>query len=165
MEDASPMASLRDYCRERGLTLGRQLGFGVHGTVFMAENQTNDGVCAVKAFEQEECYLRERDVYVRLGQRRIRRIHGSTVPTMTGFDNERWVIEMTVVSRPYVLDFAGAYLDREPEFSDETLAEWRAEKQEQFGVRWNDVQAILAKLASHGIFVVDVNPNNIAWND
>ena len=38
MEDASPMASLRDYCRERGLTLGRRLGFGVHGTVFMAEN-------------------------------------------------------------------------------------------------------------------------------
>ena len=163
MEITGPVASLRDYCRERGLTLGRRLGFGVHGTVFMAENQTKDGVWAVKAFDQEHCYLRERDVYLRLRQLGIRQIHCSTIPTMTGYDDGRWVIEMTVVSRPFVLDFAGAYLDREPEFSDETLAEWRVEKQEQFGSRWNDVQGILAELADLGIFVVDVNPNNIAW--
>jgi hypothetical protein len=29
-----------------------------------------------------------------------------------------WVIEMTIVTRLFVLDFAGAYLDARPEFSE-----------------------------------------------
>jgi hypothetical protein len=41
------------------------------------------------------------------------------------------VIEMTIVSRPFVLDFAGAYLDSPPEFSAEIWSEWEAEKRDQ----------------------------------
>jgi hypothetical protein len=29
---------LHEYCRAKGLMLGKQLGFGVHGIVFVAEN-------------------------------------------------------------------------------------------------------------------------------
>lgn len=39
---------------------------------------------------------------------------------------------MTVVTRPFVLDFAGAYLDRAPDYNAETIEEWRKEKVEQF---------------------------------
>ena len=46
-----------------------------------------------------------------------------------------WVIEMTVVTPPFLLDFAGAYLDWPPEFSSEATEYWLHEKQEQFGTR------------------------------
>ena len=72
---------------------------------------------------------------------------------------------MTIVVRPFVLDFAGAYLDIPPEFSDEVWAEWEAEKQEQFGARWPTVQAVLAAFEELDIHLLDVTPNNIAFLD
>ena len=72
---------------------------------------------------------------------------------------------MTVVSRPFLLDFAGAYLDWSPDFSDEVMADWRAEKLEQFGERWPEVEAILRILQTYGIFMIDVHPGNISFGD
>jgi hypothetical protein len=95
----------------------------------------------------------------------ITTIRDCAIPQLLGYDDELLIIEMTVVTRPYVLDFGGAFLDQPPGFSKEILAEWQAEKQEQFGKRWPDVQAILGILEGYGIFVVDVNPNNISWPD
>jgi hypothetical protein len=43
----------------------------------------------------------------------MRRCH---VPQMVAFDDDLWVIAMTLVERPFVLDFAGAYLDQAPRF-------------------------------------------------
>ena len=37
--------------------------------------------------------------------------HEVSRPPVIVFDDDLWVIEMTVVERPFVLDFAGAYLD------------------------------------------------------
>jgi hypothetical protein len=67
-------------------------------------------------------------------------------------------MEMTVVMRPFVLDFAGAYLDFPPEFPDATWAEWEIEKREQFGPRWTMVQAIMGALEELDIHMVDVSP-------
>ena len=92
----------------------------------------------------------------------VLRIFGFNVPVLLDFDDHLWVLEMTIVTRPFVLDFAGAFLDKPIDFSDEVLADWRIEKQEQFGSNWSKVEAILAKLATIGVFVVDVNPGNIA---
>jgi hypothetical protein len=64
-----------------------------------------------------------------------------------------------------VLDFGGAYLDQAPDFSDEVMADWRAEKKEQFGARWGEVQAILRALEAYGVFMIDVNPGNISFAD
>lgn len=107
-------------------------------------------------------YLRERDAYLRLKEHGITKIRDSKVPQLIGYDDDLLIIEMTIVTRPYVLDFGGAFLDKPPGFSDEILADWQAEKQEQFGRRWPEVQAILGILEGYGIFVVDVNPNNIS---
>jgi hypothetical protein len=71
---------------------------------------------------------------------------------------------MTTVARPFVLDLAGGYLDKPPDFSEEVLADWRAEKEEHFGDQWPEVQAILHWLEGIGIFLLDVNPGNIALN-
>ena len=146
-----------------------ELGFGVHGSVFVAEYQSKTepkfGQSAVKVHEHEADYCRERDVYVRLSEHDISLIHGSRVPRLLAYDDDLLIIEMTIVKRPYVLDFGGAFLDRAPDFPEEVMAEWRAEKFEQFGKRWADVEAILRYLADYGIHVVDVNPNNISWPD
>jgi hypothetical protein len=55
-----------EYCRRKGLLPLRRLGFGVRGSVFAAQNQTNGKHTAVKAHERERFYLRERNVYRRL---------------------------------------------------------------------------------------------------
>ena len=70
---------------------------------------------------------------------------------------------MTIVARPYILDFAAAYLDRRPEFADEVWADWEKEKQEQFEARWPQVQAILEEFELLRIYLLDVSPANIAF--
>jgi hypothetical protein len=159
----------REYAERNRVNLGEELGFGVHGIVFVAESQTEPGepaVCAaIKVHEREADYCRERDVYLRLRGLGVNSIRGCRVPQLLRYDDKLWVLEMTVVTRPFVLDFAGAFLDQAPDFSDEVLADWRAEKQEQFGTRWPEVQAILRALEGYGIFLLDVTPNNISFGD
>lgn len=159
----------RQYTQRSGLVLGQELGRGVHGIVFVIESQPEKGPMAarsaIKAHRREPDYCRERDVYLRLQEHGLTTIRGCHVPQMLAFDDELWVLEMTVVSRPFVLDFAGAYLDEPPDFSAEVMADWRAEKAEQFGSRWPEVQAILRFLEGRGVFMVDVNVGNISFGD
>ena len=105
------------------------------------------------------------NVYLRLKEHGVETVGRCDVPRILRYDDELWVIEMTVVSRPFVLDFAGAYLDRSPEFSDEVLADWLVEKQEQFGSHWAEVQSILGSLQSYGVFMINVNPGNVSFGD
>ncbi len=159
------VARVKEYCRRKGLILASQLGFGVHGSVFAAENQTDGRRSAVKTHERERFYRRERNIYTRLMENCVTHIRSAEVPQLLGYDDELMVIEMTIVSRPFVLDFAGAYLDFPPDFPEEVMEEWRAEKQEQFGSRWPEVQAILGELESYGVFMSDVNPGNVSFGD
>ena len=133
--------------------------------MFVVESQTERGRSAIKVHEHERYFCRERDVYLRLAAWEVTDIRGCAVPEMLRHDDGLWVIEMTVVTRPFVLDFAGAHLDRPPDFSEDVLADWRAEKHEQFGPRWPHVQAILRDLEGFGVFMSDVNPGNISFGD
>ena len=95
----------------------------------------------------------------------IGEIVGFNIPDLLGADDELRIIEMSLVARPFVLDFAGAYLDNAPEFSEEIWADWHAQKQEQFGRRWPEVERVLFALRRLGIHLVDVTPSNIAFLD
>jgi len=151
-----------DLCAQKtGLVLGEQLGYGAHGIVFVAASKTKPGRAAIKVHERQESYRRERDVYLRLRDHGISQIRGCHVPQLLRYDNELWVIEMEIVTPPFVLDFADAYLDEPPDYPAEVLAEWRAEKQGQFGDRWSDVELILLSLQRYGVYLVDVSPANI----
>jgi hypothetical protein len=79
-------------------------------------------------FQHERLFQRERDVYQRLQERHVVRVLGFDVPQLIRFDNDLWVVEMTIVSPPFVLDFAGAYLDQKPDYPPDVLAEWMEEK-------------------------------------
>jgi len=165
IENTELLARIREYANRNGLTLGDRLGAGVQGIVFNAKSQAEEGRLAIKVHDREAAYIRERDVYLRLRELGILEIRGCAVPELLSYDDEMWIIAMTVVKRPFVLDFGGAYLDQPPDFSEEAISDWLAAKQEQFGEHWPKVQTILRDLEVHGIFVEDVNPNNISFHD
>jgi hypothetical protein len=155
----------RAYASRHQLQLAERLGFGIHGIIHVARDNVKSGKTALKAHRSTEPYQRERAAYERLRDARVTQILGFHVPQFIRADDALRVIEMTIVTRPFVLDFAGAWLDAPPEFPDETWAEWESEKVEQFGPRWPTVQAVLAELESLDIHMIDVSPSNIAFAD
>lgn len=72
---------------------------------------------------------------------------------------------MTVVSRPYALDFAGATLDFPREYSDEVWEDWEQKMIQAFGARWPAAQDVLAAFEDLGIYWEDLSPTNLAFLD
>src|SRR6266850_6652749 len=95
------------YAAKYRLRLVEQLGFGIHGTVHVAEDRVKKDQSAVKAHLSIEPYLRERDIYQRLKEAGISEVLDFHVPQLIRADDSLQVIEMTIVTRPFVLDFAG----------------------------------------------------------
>ena len=153
------------YAARNALRLGERLGFGIHGTVHVVEHKIKRAKSAIKSYRVTEFYLRERAVYERLSDAGVSDILGFHVPQFIRADDDLQVIEMTIVTRPFVLDFAAAYVGAPPEFSADIWAEWEAEKQEQFGARWRAVRAVLDAFEDLGIYLADVSPSNIAFLD
>lgn len=83
------------------------------------------------------------------------------MPGLIDFSDELRVVEMEIVQAPYVVDFAGAYLDRPPPFSDDELAEWEAERIELFGDDWDRVKLVMAAFRSIKVYLNDVKPGNV----
>jgi hypothetical protein len=165
MSDELLIENARVYYRRHQLQLAERLGFGIHGIVFIAENKSNFGKSVLKMHRYDEPFLRELSVYQRLADEGIIEVLGFNVPALLAADPSLLIIEMSLVARPFVLDFAGAYLDKAPEFSEEIWADWQAEKQEQFGSHWTTVETVLFALKRLGIHMVDVSPSNIAFRD
>lgn len=155
----------RAYAAHHRLQLAERLGFGIHGIIHVAEGNSKGGKTAVKAHRSAEPYFRERAAYERLKEARVAELLGFHVPQLIRTDDTLRVIEMTIVTRPFVLDFAGAWLDAPPTFSDEIWSEWEIEKLRQFEQRWPKVQAVLGALEDLDIHMVDVSPSNIAFLD
>jgi hypothetical protein len=89
---------------------------------------------------------------------------GFQIPALLAVHEDWLALEMTVVHRPFLLDFAGAYLDEPPEFSPEAWAHWEAERREQFDANWPRVQAVLSELRDEfGIYILDIHPSNLAF--
>jgi hypothetical protein len=151
------------YAAKHQLQLAERLGYGIHGIIFVAENKSASGKTAVKVHRESEPYQRERVTYELLREIGVSKVLGFNVPQFLRADDGLRVIEMTIVTRPFVLDFAGAWLDAPPSFSDEIWAHWETEKSEQFESRWTEVKAVLDALENWGIYMVDVSPSNIAF--
>ena len=151
------------YLARRGCRLVGRLGFGIHGIVFAIEGNAHPGGAALKFLYAEEPYLREKDVYGRLKEEGIFEIRGFRVPQRIAFDDALLALEMTVVKPPFVLDFAGAYLDFAPRFSDEIWEDWNRKNEEQFGANWPTAQTILDDLKDLGIHMHDPSPANIRF--
>jgi hypothetical protein len=158
-------SNLIHFARKHQLRIGGRLGFGIHGSVFTASRVKPNWVTAVKVFKDVDFFLREFAVYERLSEYEVKNVHGFNVPEMLRADEELLVIEMTIVPRPFILDFAGAYVDVRPTFSEEIWANWEEEKRDQYGARWPQVRKVLDAFEEMDIFILDVSPTNIAFRD
>jgi hypothetical protein len=161
----SLMPNARAYASERQLQIAERLGSGKDGIVLVGKSMADPARVAIKAHRFPELYLREKVVYRRLEKTAVITVLGFNVPQLLGADDALQVLEMTIVRRPFVLDFAGAYLDVRPEFPADVWADWEREKREQFEGRWPRVQSVLAAFEEMGIYLLDVSPSNIAFLD
>ena len=146
------------YATNRGRSLLRFLGDGNDGAVWESNQQT-----AIKALERRDSYFRERDAYLRLQDQTIVDIQGFAVPLLVDFDDTKQIVEMTVVFPPCILDFAKAYVDSPPDFSEEVLWDWYEGTADLFDGDWDTVQSLLAELRRVGIFYFDAKPGNIRF--
>lgn len=147
------------YATARHIRLIDPLGRGKDGTVF-----ASDRAPAIKAFRQPEAFNRELACYQRLLEMSVDEVLGHHVPRLFDENPVLYVLEMTIVKPPFLLDFASAYLDWPPDFSAEVLQQWEEEKLEQFGANWPRVKVVLQVLEDrYGIYLFDVNPGNITF--
>jgi hypothetical protein len=149
---------LVEYASSRDRVITKQLGYGYDGIVYSTNCQS-----AIKGLRYQELYERERDVYLRLYNQNVFEVCGCQIPRLIDYDDRLWVVEMETVSPPFVLDFAGAYLDRKPDFPPDVLRTWQREKRAQFRDDWPRVLSIMAELARHGVHLADVKPGNITF--
>ena len=151
---------LQDYAERRGAQLTERFGFGQDGLVY-ATNQES----VLKCLRFERLYQNERNVYQRLALLECDEIAGFNVPKLINSDDQLWIVEIQIVSPPFVLDFAGASLDKESrifaEMSEESLDEWTEARIEMYGDDWPRVETLLAELRKRKIFLSDVKPGNI----
>jgi hypothetical protein len=143
-----------------GKTLASELGWGYEGLVYATSSKT-----AIKVYIHENLYQKERDVYLRLREHGVRSVMNFKVPRLVDWTDDLCVVEMTVVSPPFILDFAGAYLDEKPPFDADRMQEWEEEKIEQFEDRWPEVRSAMSCFRRYGIHLNDVKPGNVTFSD
>ncbi|MEL6110234.1 MAG: hypothetical protein AAFU85_29850 [Planctomycetota bacterium] len=156
---------LQLYCTSYNREVEVRLGTGTQGTVFVLESLRHPRRVAVKFHDRKAAYQRERDTYLRLLELDVQEVCGHRVPILLHHDDEFLALEMTIVSPPFCLDFGGAYLDRPPDYSAQTWADWEDEKREAFEDDWPAVEEILAEFRLMKIFIADVNPGNIRFRN
>ena len=154
--DSDAPKRAKSYLKLHDIEQVDRLGYGADGIVLSTSRQS-----AIKVFQYRELYENERNVYRRLQEHKISKIDDFNVPQMLYSHDQLMVIEMQVVVRPFVVDFAGAYLDKRPPFDDEQLREWEEDRKEVFGNDWVKVRGLMATLRGIGIYLGDVKPGNV----
>ena len=157
-DKAKLKAKADKYCEINDSIVAQEIGFGTQGVVYKTQHNT-----AIKSYDLEQGYKRERDVYLRLKERGIQSIRGMSIPRLVNWDDSLYVFEMSVVHVPCVIDFGGAYLDTAPEHMcrDEI---WTEQKAEEFGNDWEEAQAVIRELEYRAnIWLADVNTGNIKF--
>ncbi len=153
------------YAHRHQLELGELLGSGKDGIVLAAKRKAQPAKVAIKTLRWPGPYEREKKVYERLRDAGISSVLGFNVPLLAGSDDGLRILEMTIVERPFVLDFAGAHLDKRPEFPEEIWADWEADKRERFEEHWPTVRSVMDGFEEFGVYLLDVSPGNIAFLD
>ncbi|WP_428938068.1 hypothetical protein [Fontivita pretiosa] len=110
---------LAEFERKHGVKLLSKLGDGKDGVIVQT-----DRISAVKFFYQAQVYTRELRAYRIIRSNQIDEVLGHQVPQLLNDDDELNAIEMSIVSPPFILDFAAAYSRDEVEhfgFTDEVM--------------------------------------------
>jgi hypothetical protein len=120
---------------------------------------------AIKAIRNRKNYSDELEAYRRLQHAAIRELCGFAIPWLIGFDDARQVIEMSIVQKPYLLDFGKVYFDGAElsVYDPADLARERAAQRKKYSAAdWSRVAMALHLLETKlGIYYVDPRPSNI----
>ena len=150
------------YAQQRGFSIQEPLGDGLHGSVWKVQRQDGTFSWVVKMHRYLPAWRRELLCYERLQELNISRVAGAKVPQLIRADEEWRAIEMTLVTAPFLLDFATAWLDERPEFVPGAWEEAEAKAAEVFSQDWSRAQAVIQALeAETGIIMGDVHPGNL----
>ena len=136
------------------------LGHGTDGSVWKTNRKS-----AVKVFERQKNYDMEIGCYQRLSLHKITNIEGFSIPRLIHWDDTLLVIEMQLVTPPYMLDFGKAYVDWCPEHSPEQEDDFNQEQEELWGHYLPQVRSLLWHLRNIGIYYRDPKPGNIMFED
>lgn len=160
-----PSIRTREYCRlRRQHIIDPSAGSGHDGTLCLTSQQSY-----LKTFEQLAAYAKEFEAYRRLKARGVVVIQGHNVPQLLDHDDRLGVIEMSTVSRPFVLDFAKVRFDQRLEdyWPADVLAErWTYWESLFEAEQWPTVLAIFHELGrQYGIWLEDLHPGNITFEE
>jgi len=142
------------------LDFATPLGHGRDGKVWKSTVDT-----AVKVYAKYKPFATELACYRRLQEKRINKIMEFSIPEFVRFHGALGVIEMQVVSPPFLIDFGIATVDDPPRYSEEIMAQERRGWKKNFGSRYPRVLTLVACLEMHGIYYLDPHPGNIRWGD
>jgi hypothetical protein len=122
---------VEEYERRHRCRLLGVLGAGIGQDGFV---RRSDRLTAVKFFDRDDRFRRELEVYRIVQVKGIDAVAGHFVPELIAADEALLAIEMTIVERPFVLDFAGAKRPEEiPDFDAEIIEEHHEHLRELFG--------------------------------
>jgi hypothetical protein len=151
------------FARRKGLLLDCSLGTGCQGSVWSTIFHSQPGHSALKVHDREDTYLRERNVYLLLREYNVTTLANCRVPRLIDHDDELLALEMEIVSRPFCLDFGGAYLDYAPEFPEHVMEDVDRQHRELFEGDYAAMKAVLRELENLDIYMIDVHPGNISF--
>jgi hypothetical protein len=153
----------REYAAMRGVEIMEHLGRGIHGSVWKVSDKARSLPWVLKLHRHPTPWRRERDCYRRLQETGTSSIAGICLPKLLWEDEEWLAIEMSLVTRPFLLDFGTAWLDERPEFPEGVWEQANADAAEKFGDDWPRASAILHALESEtGVIMGDVHPGNLS---
>lgn len=126
------VAAARDYLalptpEDKG-ELSELLGKGEDGFVWRTNANT-----ALKVFFRQRNYERELACYIRLSRwNNVTELAGFSIPRLIGEDDALMVIEMGIVTPPWVLDFGKAYIDKAADYPEGVLEDSFASFKENY---------------------------------
>jgi len=149
-----------NYLTRNKLLIVGSLGHGKDGDVLKTDRKS-----AIKKLKTLELYRRELRAYKLLDELSIVELEGFALPRLLGYDENSLLIEMTIVTPPYLLDFASTHDEVELEhlgFTDEIWAEREQHWANIFGDQWPRVRTLRNTfLRLTGLMHLDPSRNNV----
>lgn len=150
---------LDSYLKFHSLSSVGVLGQGKDGCVWLTSRHS-----AVKIHERSESYRAERNAYIRLRELHVTEIAGFRVPFLHNYVDDLLALEMTVVTAPYLLDFASAKIDAAHDLIEDEGHTIIDMIRERFDDQADDVIALVDELGSYaGVYLTDVHRHNIKF--
>lgn len=153
---AKTYLELTDGSNETVLT--ELLGNGEDGIVWRTSANA-----AIKAFYRRKNYEKELACYIRLCRwNDVTELSGFSIPKLIGEDDHLMVIEMGIVTPPWVLDFGKAYIDRPADYPEGVLEDsFNCFREHYTSEDWERVMDLISDLRSFGIYYYDLKPGNV----